>query len=203
MSNIYPPCQCTWYCAEQEPWCLRHGNLGNAKNWGAAWRLAGELTTLTPAVGSIVCFQPGVQGAESLGHVAVVIALGSGGFTIKEMNGPAGPCNTDTRVCKLVPGESFLMPLSVPAPTVKEKVVFYMFLAATKSGGKAICLSVNLQSYRWVQSPAELSSVQALAKAAGQSVTYYQPGVAQSDLTKFGSCQDQATAHEIAGAVFP
>lgn len=162
--NIYPAGQCTWWCADQQPWCLRHGNLGNAKWWGSAWRQFGELTTLIPEVGSIVCFQPGVQGASDLGHVAVVIAVAAGEFTVSEMNGPDGPGHTDDRVCKLVDGESFLMPLSVPAPETDVKPILATTHRSSTTtpdphGAGAVYL-VNDWPFgpkRWITKPAYLA----------------------------------------------
>lgn len=117
MSNIYPFGQCTWWCANQDPWSLRYGNLGNALDWASHWREHGGYVQMTPAVGTIACFQPGSNGADGVfGHVAVVIAARGASFSVSEMNGPAGPGRTDDRNCKDNAGVSFLREFSPPPP---------------------------------------------------------------------------------------
>ncbi|MGE5334667.1 MAG: CHAP domain-containing protein [Nitrososphaerota archaeon] len=77
---------CTWYAA------YRHQNeplmqLGNASAW--AWNAPrhGLRTGTRPAVGATVVFQPHVQGASGLGHVAHVEKVYSNGwFLISEMS---------------------------------------------------------------------------------------------------------------------
>lgn len=88
---------------------MRYGNLGNAHWWASTWAGRGGYVSRTPAVGTIACFQPGVDEADAgTGHVAVVVAAGNGTVTVSEMNGPNGPGHTDDRVCSVVPGVSFL-----------------------------------------------------------------------------------------------
>ena len=143
MLNPYKPVgQCTWWCAEDQPWCLTYGLLGNAKDWAANWRAKGGLVVMTPSVGNIACFQPGSNQADAVfGHVAVVIALQSSGyFTVSEMNGPAGPGRVDDRRCHNNSGVSFLV---APAPTPPEDTdltaqehawLEYIFQALSASG---------------------------------------------------------------------
>jgi len=77
---------CTWYAA------YRHQNeplmqLGNAAAW--AWNAPrhGLHTGTSPAAGATVVFQPGVQGASSMGHVGHVEKVYSNGwFLISEMS---------------------------------------------------------------------------------------------------------------------
>lgn len=86
--------QCTWYVASRRciPWS------GNADQWyGNAARM-GFLEGHAPAVGAVVVFWPGGDGASSVGHVAYVEAVGpapgtasyppvpAGEFEISEMN---------------------------------------------------------------------------------------------------------------------
>lgn len=108
--NLYPRGQCTWWCADQEPWCERYGNLSNAKDWAGAWREHGGFVGMTPADGCVACFQPGSNEADAVyGHVAVVVAVrGNGMFTVSEMNGPKGPGRVDDRNCINGPGVSYL-----------------------------------------------------------------------------------------------
>jgi surface antigen len=120
MPNIYPFGQCTWWCADQEPWCERYGNLGNALDWASNWRARRGFVQMTPAVGTIACFQPGSDGADArYGHVAVVIPTAivvPGRFMVSEMNGPAGPGRTDDRACQNNPGVSFLVEFAPTPP---------------------------------------------------------------------------------------
>ncbi len=83
---------------------------GNADQWASSAASNGWTVTNTPRLDSVVVFQPGVQGAESLGHVALVTAVyGNGTFQIHEMNGPAGVGAYDFRTVSDQAGESFIL----------------------------------------------------------------------------------------------
>jgi len=83
--NTYPWGQCTWGAAAQSSFNV--SGLGNAKDWLANARHRGLPTGSSPRVGATVVYQPGVQGASGLGHVAHVIAVYSNGsFLVREMN---------------------------------------------------------------------------------------------------------------------
>lgn len=80
--NPFPKGECTYYASERYhtltgfyvPW------TGDAWQWSASATQDGWTVSSTPIVPSIICLQPGVQGADSkLGHVAVVEALNSNG----------------------------------------------------------------------------------------------------------------------------
>jgi surface antigen len=83
--NSYPWGQCTWGAA-----ALAHDNvdhLGDALYWLANAQAGGLPTGSVPKVGATVVFQPGVQGASDLGHVAHVIAVyPDGAFRVEELN---------------------------------------------------------------------------------------------------------------------
>ncbi|WP_195226567.1 CHAP domain-containing protein [Weissella confusa] len=82
--NSYYAGQCTWYVKNTLSWV---GNFwGNANQWAASAAAAGRLVDSNPTVGSVVVFMPGVAGASSYGHVAVVTGVNSGMVTISEMN---------------------------------------------------------------------------------------------------------------------
>jgi hypothetical protein len=121
MPNIYPFGQCTWGAANLCNWVMRYGNLQNAKEWAAGWRDHGGFVGMTPAVGTVACFQPGDNQADAVfGHVAVVVEVVGKGFRVDEMNGPAGPGHYDLRWCYDDPGVSFLHendPTPPPTPT--------------------------------------------------------------------------------------
>jgi len=76
MANPFPPGQCTWWAFQryQElngnsvPWSTN----ANAWQWTARAFDFGWQVSSTPRYGAIVDLQPGVEGAYSLGHVAVV-----------------------------------------------------------------------------------------------------------------------------------
>lgn len=85
--NHYPYGWCTWGAAN-----LAHDNvdhLGNAWMWIYNARARGLPTGTVPRVGATAVFQPGVQGASSLGHVAHVVAVGKNGYF--EVEGMAAP----------------------------------------------------------------------------------------------------------------
>ncbi len=82
--NSYYAGQCTWYVKNTLPWV---GNFwGNANQWAASAAAAGRLVDSNPTVGSVAVFMPGVAGASSYGHVAVVTGVNGGMVTISEMN---------------------------------------------------------------------------------------------------------------------
>ena len=148
MSNPYrPPGQCTWYCAEVEPWCLRYGVLGNAKDWAANWRSHGGWVQMTPMVGTIACFQPGSNGADAVfGHVAIVIELTTnfGDFIVSEENGPLGPGRVDNRLCHNNVGVSYLREFAPsPSPIIGEEVSLYQRINGSTyfvAGGSLVTL---------------------------------------------------------------
>ncbi|MHB8717278.1 MAG: CHAP domain-containing protein [Candidatus Dormibacteria bacterium] len=80
--------QCTWYVATRRciPWD------GNADQWYYNAARYGYPEGHAPAVGAVVVFWPGGDGASSVGHVAYVEAVGpadgvpAGDFKLSEMN---------------------------------------------------------------------------------------------------------------------
>ena len=74
--NSYYAGQCTWYVKNTLSWV---GNFwGNANQWAASAAAAGRLVDSNPTVGSVAVFMPGVAGASSYGHVAVVTGVNGG-----------------------------------------------------------------------------------------------------------------------------
>ncbi len=80
--------QCTWYVATRRciPWS------GNANQWFSNAAAMGYLEGHRPAVGAVVAFWPGGDGAGSVGHVGYVEQVGPDGgvppgyFRLSEMN---------------------------------------------------------------------------------------------------------------------
>ena len=91
--------QCTWYVASRRciPW------VGNADQWITNAARMGYPEGHAPAVGAVVSFWPGGDGASSIGHVGYVEAVGpasgvpAGYFKFSEMN-YAGWDRVDDRV---------------------------------------------------------------------------------------------------------
>jgi surface antigen len=78
--------QCTWWAHYKRP-DENFAGMGDAWNWANAARSRGYTVTTTPAPNSTIVFAPGVQGASSLGHVAHVEQVLTGGWVlISEMN---------------------------------------------------------------------------------------------------------------------
>lgn len=73
---------CTWY-AQYRRMDERLISLGNAAQWAWNARSHGLSTGSTPRVGATVVFQPGVQGASSVGHVGHVEAVYSNGWFLE------------------------------------------------------------------------------------------------------------------------
>ncbi len=78
----FPFGQCTWWAAYNYP--VTWG--GNATDWYGNARAQGVPTSSSPSVGAIVVWGAG-HGYSVYGHVAIVVAVGSGGsFEVSEMN---------------------------------------------------------------------------------------------------------------------
>ena len=77
----FPYGWCTWWAAYNHPvsWS------GNAGDWLANASAQGIHTQLTPTVGAIAVFRRG-HGYSDLGHVAIVVAVSAGAYTVSEMN---------------------------------------------------------------------------------------------------------------------
>ena len=84
--NSFPYGQCTWYANQRfyqlhgvyVPWTTQ----SNAWQWTARANQFGWHVSSAPSVGAIVDLQPWVQGAYSLGHVAVVERVLQNGHVI-------------------------------------------------------------------------------------------------------------------------
>jgi surface antigen len=77
--NTYTYGYCTWYVKNQLSWVPN--GWGNANQWATNARSQGYTVSNTPIVGAVAQTTSG-----SLGHVAVVIAVGDGTVTVSEMN---------------------------------------------------------------------------------------------------------------------
>jgi surface antigen len=78
--------QCTWW-AQYKRQDENFSGFGDALNWANAARARGFTVTATPAANATVAFDPGVQGAGSLGHVSHVEKVLTGGWVlVSEMN---------------------------------------------------------------------------------------------------------------------
>jgi surface antigen len=78
----FPYGQCTWWAAYN-----RHVTWnGNAADWLANASAQGFHTQPTPSVGAIAVYRRGAPYSALYGHVAVVIGVGPGTYTVSEMN---------------------------------------------------------------------------------------------------------------------
>lgn len=86
---------CTDFCA----WRMRNDlgfpgfsasfngqHFGNGGQWADEASAIGVQVDGNPVRGSLACFQPGVQGVGSAGHIAVVLSGGSSSMTIEDYN---------------------------------------------------------------------------------------------------------------------
>lgn len=101
--NFFPKGQCTWWAT------ARYQQLtgkyvawgGDAWSWANGARASGWMVSSSPppsGVPGIVVLQPGVQGAGSLGHVAVIEGYGAGGSVVTSNLNWAGNQSTPTMV---------------------------------------------------------------------------------------------------------
>jgi surface antigen len=107
---------CTWWAIDQfhaytglYPNFFDPANNGNAEYWTTDAAYNGWTVTSTPRADSIAVFLPGVNGAESDGHVAWVTAVSGPHVTITEMNGPAGWNVVDTRTVTPAPSVTYIL----------------------------------------------------------------------------------------------
>jgi surface antigen len=94
-NNLFPYGECTWWANQRYfqlhgvfvPWTVN----SNAFQWTARANDFGWQVSTIPSVGAIIDFQPGVQGASSLGHLGVVEQmLGNGRLLVSNMNWNGG-----------------------------------------------------------------------------------------------------------------
>jgi surface antigen len=85
--NGWPWGQCTWYVAEVR------AAMGEPVTWsGDAWqwlenaRAQGYATMMTPMPGEIAVYRRGGHYDPRYGHVAIVVAVSAGGYTVAEAN---------------------------------------------------------------------------------------------------------------------
>lgn len=84
--NEFPVGQCTWYAALVRP-DLIGSVYGDARDWTREAANSGVPVGQWPAVGAVAVLQPGVQGADGYGHVAIVRRVGGGGwFEVSQRN---------------------------------------------------------------------------------------------------------------------
>ena len=85
---------CTWYAKERRPDLPTFAwNWGLAMNWPEAARRCGFRVDERPAVGAVIVFPPGANGADVGGHVAYVEQVGEEYLLISECNvSPGYPC---------------------------------------------------------------------------------------------------------------
>ena len=90
-ANLFPYGQCTWWVTQRYhdlrgyyvPWTTN----SNAWQWTARAYDFGWHVSNQPSVGAIIDFQPGVQGASPIGHVAIVEQImGNGDLRTSNMN---------------------------------------------------------------------------------------------------------------------
>jgi LysM repeat protein len=104
--------QCTWWASHKRP---DHNYLGMGDAW--AWLYAapqrGYTVTTTPTANATVVFEPGVESASGIGHVAhVEQVLGNGWVLISEMNffwNNGGWGRVDYRYITAGPGVYFII----------------------------------------------------------------------------------------------
>ena len=78
----FPYGQCTWWAAYNRKVTWN----GNAADWLANASAQGFHTQPIPSVGAIAVYRRGAPYSALYGHVAVVIGVGPGTYTVSEMN---------------------------------------------------------------------------------------------------------------------
>jgi len=110
-ANNFPDGQCTWWADN------RYHQLtgyyvpfnGNAADWARNCLAYGWINSSKPTQPSIMCFQPGVQLASALGHVAVVESINNDGTILtSNMNYGSNPSAVVNVTFHAGPGVSFI-----------------------------------------------------------------------------------------------
>ena len=78
----FPYGQCTWWAAYNR----RVTWSGNAGDWLANAAHQGYATQPAPTPGAIAVYRPSPEYDPAYGHVAVVVAVSGGSYTVSEMN---------------------------------------------------------------------------------------------------------------------
>ena len=78
----WPWGQCTWYVAQHH----RVTWGGNASDWLTNARAQGATTSSSPSVGAIAVFHKGAPYDADFGHVALVIGVTQGSYSVVEMH---------------------------------------------------------------------------------------------------------------------
>src|SRR5579884_3516397 len=98
LAGGFPAGQCTEWAFKMRPEIvvdsmLAHPSLQdwNASHWASNAKAAGFRVGTTPAVGAIAVWQPHVDGAGAVGHVAYVEKVQPGSFYISEENFDGSP----------------------------------------------------------------------------------------------------------------
>jgi hypothetical protein len=111
-ANTYPRGQCTWWAAERyyQVHALFPPAWGNASAWLSGAQRDGWTVSTTPIAQSIICLQPGVQGANLLfGHVGFVESVNGNQVTASNQNwGGVTYPNVASVAFQTGPGVSFL-----------------------------------------------------------------------------------------------
>lgn len=98
---------CVWWAAYKRD-DITTESLGNAMNWITNAPSYGFPVGKVPVVGAVVVYQPGVQWAGSVGHVAYVeTVIDATHFTISEMSW-GGDCTVHTRTSWVEDGVDFI-----------------------------------------------------------------------------------------------
>lgn len=97
----YPSGQCTWYASFRYhqltgKWVMP--TWGDAHSWSANAAKDGWIVSTKPMLPSIICLQANVQGAGSLGHVAIVDSINLDGSVSTSGLNWAGNQSTPTKV---------------------------------------------------------------------------------------------------------
>ena len=112
-SNPFPFGQCVWWADQRYyqlhgifvPWRIN----AMAANWVHRAREFGWHVSGIPKVGSILVLQPGIQGAYSAGHVAVVEhLLNNGSVVASSMNWGRNPTTVTDNTFRPGPGVAFI-----------------------------------------------------------------------------------------------
>lgn len=108
------------------------GVFGNADTWATGARSAGIPVDSTPSLDSVVEFDPGVDGAGSVGHVAFVIGVNSNGtFNVEQYNFNL-PLRYSQTTFTVNPGVNFIHFGALrPAPAVDSSGNQYVFWEGT------------------------------------------------------------------------
>lgn len=183
--NSYPQGQCTYYADERYhelagyyvPWS------GNAKDWASLALGSGWTVSSTPIAPSIICLQPGIQGANSTyGHVGVVESVGNGTVAASNQNWGPTPQNVVTVDFTPGPGVSFIYAKDASGKAAGNTTLSFPQIVQNAANAVSLAPNSDMNQFLWwldqvllITNPFNVSGAQDTISIPGVNVSFTDP----------------------------